>query len=94
MSRHLHDPRQHSVVTLDRLVLGSLFLLELYRRLKCGICGPAELPDRRLSGPVQLVDPGYCLDAPTTMPAGGMGSFMLQDHPDALPEMLLCSREP
>lgn len=93
----MHDPRQYSATAADSCRLGALLLLWLLDRLECGICGPNPLPPRSLKTAVQVIDPGYCLDAPDAMPAGGMANFSLPpDEPDEppqwLPEQQLCER--
>lgn len=94
----MHDPASYSVRAADRCGLGAILLLNLFERLKCGICGPNPIPPRPLKTAAQVIDPGYCLDAPEAMPAGGMGNFQLPpdddlDEPAWLPEMLTCERE-
>lgn len=94
----LHDPRGYSLHSADRLALGAVLLFNLFSRLGCGICGPNPVPDRKLTAAVQMVDPGYCIDAPEVMPAGGMGNFSLPpceegEEPQWLAEQLLCERE-
>lgn len=93
----MHDPRGYSLNGVNRTPLGALFLLWLFDRLKCGICGPNPLPPRSLKTAVQVIDPGYCLDAPEAMPAGGMTNFSLppdgtDDPPMWLAEQMLCER--
>lgn len=89
----MHNPACYSLLMADRLGLGALLLLALFDRLKCGICGPNPVPPRPLKLAAQVIDPGYCLDAPESMPAGGMGTFRLQGMDEALPEQLMCERE-
>lgn len=91
--RELHDPKNYSVYSAERCGLGAIFLLNLFDRLKCGICGPNPIPSRPLKTAVQVIDPGYCIDAPEAMPAGGMGNFTLQDMDEGLPEQLLADRD-
>lgn len=94
----LHDPRGYSLHGADRVGLGAILLLNLFSRLECGICGPNPIPDRKLKTAVQVIDPGYCIDAPEAIPAGGMRNFSLAPYeegepPQWLPEQLLCERE-
>lgn len=94
----LHDPRNYSASCGASCGLGALLLMWLFDRLECGICGPNPTPDRKLTTAVQVIDPGYCLDAPDAMPAGGMGNFSMPPFEDGeppmwLPEQLLCERE-
>ena len=82
----------------DKCGLGALLLLWLFDRVGCGICGPNPVPSRMLTDAVQKIDPGYCIDAPDVMPAGGMGNFSLPTYDDWeepfwLPEQLLADRE-
>lgn len=96
MMNPLHDPRNYSASHGNACGLGAILLLNLFDRLQCGICGPNPLPGRKLTNAVQLIDPGYCIDAPEAMPAGGMGNFSLppdDEPPMWLPEQLLCERE-
>ena len=93
----LHDPRNYSLHGADRFGLGALFLLNLFDRLKCGICGPNPIPGRPLKTAVQVIDPGYCIDAPDALPAGGMSNFSLPpdgdgEPPQRLAEQQLCER--
>lgn len=93
----MHDPKQYSARSGDSCGLGLLLLLWLFDRLECGICGPNPLPPRSLKTAVQVIDPGYCLDAPESMPAGGMTNFSLPpdepgEPPQWLPEQQLCER--
>lgn len=93
----LHNPEFHSINGPDT-GLGAILLLNLFERLGCGICGPNPLPGRNLKTAVQLIDPGYCIDAPEAMPAGGMENFSLPpDDEDEPPLWLtvqqLCERE-
>jgi hypothetical protein len=94
----MHDPNGYSAMAGERCGLGAILLLNLYERLGCGICGPNPLPNRSLKTAVQMIDPGYCLDAPELIPAGGMGNFMLPlfgdgDEPEWAAEQLTCERE-
>jgi len=96
MMNPLHDPRNYSASHGSACGLGAILLLNLFSRLQCGICGPNPLPGRKLTNAVQVIDPGYCIDAPEAMPAGGMGNFSLppdDEPPMWLPEQLLCERE-
>lgn len=93
----LHDPRQYSASSGVSWGLGAILLLNLFDRLKCGICGPNPIPGRQLKTAVQVIDPGYCLDAPEAIPAGGMRTFSIPpcedgDPPEWLPEQQLCER--
>ena len=91
----MHDPRNYRV-NEGRFSLGAILLLNLFSRVQCGICGPNPLPSRELTTATQVIDPGYCLDAPDVMPAGGMAAFEVDlsdgDPPVALPEQLLVYR--
>ena len=93
----LHDPRQYSASHVVSIGLGAILLLNLFYRLQCGICGPNPIPGRELKTAVLAIDPGYCLDAPEAIPAGGMRNFSLApcedgDAPEWLPEQQLCER--
>jgi len=93
----LHDPRNYSARAGDRLGLGAILLMNLFERLQCGICGDSPLPRRSLKDAVQKIDPGYCIDAPDVMPAGGMFSMQCAPFPDDeeqwIPEQLIVERE-
>lgn len=94
----MHNSSFYSARAVDSTALGAMLLLSLFERLQCGICGPNPLPARALKTAVQVIDPGYCLDAPESIPAGGMGNFQLPpdddlDEPVWLAEMLTCERE-
>ena len=96
--RSLHKPAFYDVQGGRDVGLGAILLLNLFERLGCGICGPNPLPRKSLTTAVQRIDPGYCLDAPDVMPAGGMGNFQVppcddDDPPMWLPEQLLCERD-
>ena len=93
----LHDPSAYSASHGNARGLGAILLLNLFSRLQCGICGTNPLPGRKLTTAVQVIDPGYCIDAPEVMPAGGMGNFSTPPYSDDeppfwLPEQLLCER--
>lgn len=93
----MHDPASYNVCAADRCGLGAILLLNLFERLQCGICGPNPLPGRKLTSATQVIDPGYCLDAPEAMPAGGMSNFQVppdgsDDPPMWLAEQQLCER--
>lgn len=92
----LHRPENYSASHGNACGLGAILLLNLFERLRCGICGPNQLPGRRLTHAVQVIDPSYCLDAPEVMPAGGMNNFAVppcDDEPPLwLPEQQLCER--
>ncbi len=93
----LHRPENYSARSGARFGLGSILLLNLFERLQCGICGPNPIPPRPLKTAVQMIDPGYCLDAPEAMPAGGMSNFEVppdgsDDPPMWLTEQQLCER--
>lgn len=93
----MHDPKGYSASHGNACGLGAILLLNLFERLKCGICGPNPVPPLRLITATQTIDPGYCLDAPEVMPAGGMSNFELppcgdDDPPMWLPEQQLCER--
>jgi len=91
----MHNAENYSARTGDRCGLGAILLLNLFTRLECGICGPNKPPSRKLTTAVQVIDPGYCLDAPDAMPAGGMGNFLCppdDEPPMWLPEQLICDR--
>ena len=94
----MHNPENYRATSGDVCRLGALFLMWLFDRLGCGICGDNPIPSRKLTTAVQTIDPSYCIDAPTSMPAGGMGNFSLppDDEDDVetwWPEQLLCERE-
>lgn len=94
----LHGSENYSATQGDACGLGAILLLNLFERLQCGICGPNPLPGKKLTHAVQVIDPGYCLDAPEVMPAGGMSNFEVppccDDEPPLwLPEQQLCERE-
>jgi hypothetical protein len=94
----MHDPSQYNARAGNAMGLGAILLLNLFERLQCGICGPNPVPGRKLTSAVQAIDPGYCLDAPEAMPAGGMANFSMppfddDDPPMWLPEQQLCNRE-
>lgn len=94
----LHRPENYSARSGDALGLGMILLLNLFERIGCGICGPNPLPGRKLTTAVQTIDPGYCIDAPETMPAGGMSNFQIppsddDDPPVWLAEQQICERE-
>ena len=94
----LHDPDNYRLGSGGHFSLGCLMLMWLFDRLQCGIWGPNPLPGRSLIDAVQRIDPGYCLDAPGAMPAGGMNNFQVPPDPDDeqpmwLSEQLLCERE-
>ena len=94
----LHRPENYSASHGNACGLGAVLLLNLFERLQCGICGPNPLPSKKITHAVQVIDPGYCLDAPEVMPAGGMSNFSLppcddDDPPMWLPEQQLCERE-
>ena len=93
----MHNPESYSAKGADACGLGMILLLNLFERLRCGICGPNPLPGRKLTQAVQSIDPGYCLDAPEVMPAGGMSNFLAGSYDDDepplwLPEQQLCER--
>lgn len=93
----MHDPKNYSASHGNACGLGAILLLNLFERLKCGICGPYPLPGMKIAHAVQVIDPGYCLDAPDVMPAGGMSNFQVppcddDDPPMWLPEQQLCER--
>ena len=94
----LHDAENYSAAQGNACGLGAILLLNLFERLQCGICGPGPLPGKKLTYAVQVIDPGYCLDAPGVMPAGGMSNFEAppfgdEESPLWLPEQQLCERE-
>ena len=92
----MHRPENYNIRIGERCGLGAILLLNLFTRMECGICGPNPLPGRKLTQAVQMIDPGYCLDAPDAMPAGGMGNFLCPPDGDPLmwlPEPLTCERE-
>ena len=93
----MHNPEGYRVDNAKAFPLGSLLLLWLFDRMQCGIAGPNPLPPRALKEAVQKIDPGYCLDAPDAMPAGGMANFLAprcgdDEPPMWLPEQQLCER--
>lgn len=88
-----------SLIGVERTGLSMILLLNLFDRLQCGICGDKPLPSRKLIEAAQSIDPGYCLDAPESLPSGGMANFEVppcgdDDPPMWLPEMMTCEREP
>jgi len=86
-----HDPETYR---LDGLYsgLGARLMLSYFTRLKCGICGPLPLPTRKFTDAV-WIEAGYSLDAPDSMPAGGMRAFVLSARPgDSLPEQISVNR--
>ena len=94
----IHAADNYDARTGDRCGLGAILLLNLFDRMQCGICGPNPLPGRHLTNVVQLIDPGYCIDAPDAMPAGGMKSISLppcgdDDPPMWVPEQQICERQ-
>lgn len=93
VSNHTHRAENYNVRAGGTWVLGAMLLLWLYDRLSCGISGPKPLPKRELIDAVQKIDPGYCLDAPSVMPAGGMGNAKIQGLDDVFLQQLLCERE-
>lgn len=70
--------------------ISPMLLMEAFSRLKCGICGPNPVP-KPLVTAVQI-DYGYCLDAPNTLPAGGMQWAQL-DEDGGIPEQITAERE-
>lgn len=95
---YLHSPENYSATSVNAIGLGVTLLLNLFDRLDCGIFGSGDIPDRRLTTAVRGIDPGYCLDAPEVMPAGGMSNFELppysdDDPPMWLAEQQLCNRD-
>jgi hypothetical protein len=93
----MHRAENYSASYGTSCGLGAIFLLNLYDRLGCGICGPNKLPSKKLTTAVQVIDPGYCIDATDSMPAGGMGNFQVpplcaEEPPMWLPEQQICER--
>lgn len=93
----MHDPEQYNASQGNACGLGAILLLNLFARLQCGVCGPNPPPGRKLTTAVQIIDPGYCLDAPEVLPAGGMSNFEAppcgdDDPPMWLAEQQLCER--
>lgn len=91
MNYNMHQGEWHRLPR-ESFWLGAIFLSEAFYRLKCGICGSNPVPDRRFIDGCCWIEPGYCLDAPELLPAGGMGSFSLQDDSDSIPEQLTWER--
>lgn len=90
-----HDLSVHNQWSLQRLCLGALMVTWMFGKLRCGIAGPNPLPGRALTDAVQKIDPGYCIDAPDTFPAGGMRSDSVEFDDDliAVPMQLTIERE-
>ena len=94
----MHAATNYNAQCGEKLALGGLFLMWLFYHLECGAFGPNPLPPRALKDAVQKIDPGYCIDAPETLPAGGMTAFEAppcddDDEPVWLPEMLTVERD-
>lgn len=87
----MHDPETYRIDGMHT-GLGALLMLSYFTRLRCGICGPNDLPGRPFTDSV-WIEAGYSLDAPESMPAGGMRTFMIADDPDPVPEQMLAERE-
>lgn len=87
----LHDPANYRLDGMHT-GLGAVLMCEYFGRLKCGIFGPNKPPGRAFTDAV-WIEAGYALDAPEEIPAGGMGTFMIQDDPEPMPEQLTVSRE-
>lgn len=93
MSNWPHKPAPvNSLMMAERVGLEALLMLDLFQRLKCGICGPNPLPGKAITDATRI-DAGYALDAPEVMPAGGMTSFTFDDDLGPLPEELMVYRE-
>jgi hypothetical protein len=88
---HLHDPETYRIDGMHS-GLGARLMLSYFTRLECGICGPKPLPGRRFTDAV-WIDAGYSIDAPESMPAGGMRTFTIADDPDPIPEQFTVDRE-
>ncbi len=87
----LHDPANYRIDGMST-GLGAVLMCNYFDRLKCGIFGPNKAPGRWFSDAV-WIEAGYSLDAPEVMPAGGMGTFMIQGDPEPIGEQLLSRRE-
>jgi hypothetical protein len=87
----LHDPETYRIDGMHS-GLGARLMLSYFTRLECGICGPKPLPGRRFTDSV-WIEAGYSIDAPESMPAGGMRTFMIADDPDPIPEQMTVDRE-
>ena len=67
-----HDLSVHNQWGERYIFMGAMLVMWMFGKLRCGIAGPNPLPGRALIDAVQKIDPGYCIDAPDTFPAGGM----------------------
>ena len=89
----IHAAESYNARSGDACGLGAILLLNLFDRLQCGICGPNPIPGRKLTTAVQAIDPGYCLDAPDWLPAGGMSNFELPPDGSDDPPMWLAEQQ-
>lgn len=87
---HQHRGEAHRLSNGNFWISPAL-LIEAFSRIKCGICGPNPVPHRLITA-VQM-DYGYCLDAPSMLPAGGMQWAQL-DEDSGIPEQITTEREP
>lgn len=90
-----HDLSVHNQWGERYIFMGAMLVTWMFGKLRCGIAGPNPLPGRALTDAVQKIDPGYCLDAPDTFPAGGMRSDSVEfedDGPIAVPMQLTVER--
>jgi hypothetical protein len=93
----LHNPEDYDIRTGPRLALGMILLMEFFDRAECGIFGKKKVPYQKVIDATQKIDPGYCIDAPEVMPAGGMSNFQVPPCDDSepefwLPEQMVCER--
>ena len=89
-----HDLSVHNQWGERYIFMGAMLVMWMFRKLGCGTAGPNPLPGRALTDAVQKIDPGYCLDAPDTIPAGGMRSDSVEFDDDliAVPMQLMIER--
>lgn len=87
----LHDPAAHRLHNTSGL--GSILLMELFQRLKAGIFGGGPSPARCLTEDCAHATQ-YCLDAPETLPAGGMTVYSFgPDEDEWCPVQMTTTRE-
>lgn len=96
-NRWLHNAENHSLNGMHT-GLGAVLMCNYFNRLQCGIFGPNKAPPRQFTDAI-WIDAGYALDAPESMPAGGMraGSPICLgagEVEEGLPEPMLVDREP
>lgn len=70
--------------------VGAVLLCELFGRMRWGIFGGGK-SDRRLAD-ATWIDAGYSIDAPETLPAGGMRQYFVQFDEEAMPEQITVGR--